>query len=147
MTIRLKRNEALKSLNSVIQCLFHIEPFVNYIKSKFYEINKRDIYNKFKASGKCLTDPLKNLLDELFPEKFEKTEDYEMKTKSESISTEDLSKMIYIIKPKYNEKQDDLIKKTLEPALGDEIINFSSVTKIGKERIYEIIENIIAKTA
>jgi GTP-binding protein len=45
------------------------------------------------------------------------------------------------------EKQDDLIKKTLEPALGDEIINFSSVTKIGKERIYEIIENIIAKTA
>ena len=45
------------------------------------------------------------------------------------------------------EKQDDLIKKTLEPALGDEIINFSSVTKIGKERIYEIIENIIAKIA
>ena len=107
--IKLKRNEALKSLNSVIQCLFHIEPFVNYIKSKFYEINKRDIYNKFKASGKCLTDPLKNLLDELFPEKFEKTEDYEMKTKSESISTEDLSKIIYTINSKYNEKQDDLI--------------------------------------
>ena len=95
--IKLKRNEAIKSLNSVIQCLFHIEPFVNYIKSKFYEINKRDIYNKFKANGKCLTDPLKNLLDELFPEKFEKTEDYEMKTKSESISTEDLSKIIYAI--------------------------------------------------
>ena len=73
--IKLKRNEALKSLNSVIQCLFHIEPFVNYIKSKFYEINKRDIYNKFKASGKCLTDPLKNLLDELFPEYNEKQDD------------------------------------------------------------------------
>ena len=38
-------------------------------------------------------------------------------------------------------KQDDLIKNTLNPALGDEIINFSSVTKIGKERVYEIIEN------
>lgn len=42
-------------------------------------------------------------------------------------------------------KQDDLIKNTLNPALGDEIINFSSVTKIGKERIYEIIENYFEK--
>ena len=39
------------------------------------------------------------------------------------------------------EKQNDLIKKTLTPALGDEIINFSSVTKLGKERVYDIIEN------
>ncbi len=39
------------------------------------------------------------------------------------------------------EKQDDLIKTTLSPALGDEIINFSSITKLGKERVYEIIEN------
>ena len=44
-------------------------------------------------------------------------------------------------------KQDEIIKKTLNPALGDEIVNFSSITKIGKERIYEIIENIIAKTS
>lgn len=42
-------------------------------------------------------------------------------------------------------KQDDLIKNTLNPALGDEIINFSSVTKIGKERVYEIIENYFEK--
>ncbi len=39
------------------------------------------------------------------------------------------------------DKQDEVIKNTLNPALGDEIVNFSSVTKIGKERIYEIIEN------
>ena len=38
-------------------------------------------------------------------------------------------------------KQDDLIKSTLNPALGDEINNFLSVTKIGKDRVYEIIEN------
>ena len=44
-------------------------------------------------------------------------------------------------------KQDDIIKKTLDPALGDEIINFSSITKVGKERVYEIIENIINKNA
>jgi hypothetical protein len=44
-------------------------------------------------------------------------------------------------------KQDDLIKKTLNPSLGDEIVNFSSITKVGKERVYEIIENIIAKNA
>ena len=43
------------------------------------------------------------------------------------------------------EKQDELIKKTLNPALGDEIINFSSVTKIGKERVYEIIESYFQK--
>ena len=42
-------------------------------------------------------------------------------------------------------KQDDLIKNPLNPALGDEIINFSSVTKIGKERDYEIIENYFEK--
>ena len=42
-------------------------------------------------------------------------------------------------------KQDDLIKNTLNPALGDEIIDFSSVTKIGKERVYEIIENYFEK--
>lgn len=39
------------------------------------------------------------------------------------------------------DKQNDLIKKTLMPALGDEIINFSSVTKLGKDRVYDIIEN------
>ena len=44
-------------------------------------------------------------------------------------------------------KQDDIIKKTLNLALGDEIVNFSSVTKVGKERIYEIIENVINKNA
>ena len=44
-------------------------------------------------------------------------------------------------------KQDDLIKKVLVPALGDEIVNFSSVTKVGKDRIYEIIENILNKNA
>ena len=41
--------------------------------------------------------------------------------------------------------RDDLIKSTLNPALGDEIINFSSVTKIGKDRVYEIIENYFGK--
>ena len=44
-------------------------------------------------------------------------------------------------------KQDDVIKNTLNPSLGDEIVNFSSVTKIGKERIYEIIENVMNKNA
>ena len=44
-------------------------------------------------------------------------------------------------------KQDDVIKKTLNPSLGDEIVNFSAITKVGKDRIYEIIENIIAKTS
>jgi GTP-binding protein len=44
-------------------------------------------------------------------------------------------------------KQDDIIKKTLNPALGDEIVNFSSITKVGKDRVYEIIENILYKNA
>lgn len=44
-------------------------------------------------------------------------------------------------------KQDDLIKMTLDPILGDEIVNFSSVTKLGKERIYDIINNYTEKTA
>ena len=44
-------------------------------------------------------------------------------------------------------KQDEVIKKILNPALGDEIVNFSSLTKFGKDRIYEIIENILNKNA
>lgn len=40
-------------------------------------------------------------------------------------------------------KQDDLIKRTISPSLGDEIVNFSSITKVGKDRIYEIIEKVI----
>ena len=44
-------------------------------------------------------------------------------------------------------KQDDVIKKVLNPALGDEIVNFSSLTKVGKDRIYEIIENILDKNS
>ena len=44
-------------------------------------------------------------------------------------------------------KQEKKKKKVLNPSLGDEIVNFSSVTKIGKERIYEIIENIIGKNS
>lgn len=44
-------------------------------------------------------------------------------------------------------KQDDLIKNTLTPDLGDEIVNFSSVTKYGKDRIYEILENVINKNS
>lgn len=42
-------------------------------------------------------------------------------------------------------KQDDVIKKSLDPQLGDEIVNFSSITKVGKDRIYEIIDNILHK--
>lgn len=39
------------------------------------------------------------------------------------------------------EKQDKLIKSIFDIALGDEIVNFSSVTKVGKERVYEIIDS------
>ena len=42
-------------------------------------------------------------------------------------------------------KQDDVIKRTLNVNLGDEIVNFSSVTKIGKDRLYDMIENILNK--
>lgn len=45
------------------------------------------------------------------------------------------------------DKQDDIIKKTLNLSLGDEILNFSSITKIGKDRVYEIIENILNKNS
>ena len=44
-------------------------------------------------------------------------------------------------------KQDELVKKTLNPAMGDEIVNFSSITKVGKDRVYEIIENIMSKNS
>ncbi|MEG2457664.1 MAG: ribosome biogenesis GTP-binding protein YihA/YsxC [Bacilli bacterium] len=39
------------------------------------------------------------------------------------------------------DKQDKLIRSTLDIALGDDIITFSSVTKSGKDKVYEIIES------
>ncbi len=47
------------------------------------------------------------------------------------------------IKRSLRDKQDLLIKNTLDVDLGDEIVNFSSVTKVGKERVYEIIKSYI----
>lgn len=44
------------------------------------------------------------------------------------------------------EKQDKLIKNTFDIALGDEIVNFSNITKVGKQRIYEIIDSYQEKT-
>ncbi len=41
------------------------------------------------------------------------------------------------------EKQSKIINDVLDIALGDEIINFSSVTKVGKEAIQEIIKRKI----
>ncbi len=44
------------------------------------------------------------------------------------------------------EKQNKLIKNTFDIALGDEIVNFSNITKVGKQRIYEIIDSYQEKT-
>lgn len=42
-------------------------------------------------------------------------------------------------------KQDAIIKETLDIALGDDIVNFSTVTKVGKDKIYNIIESYLNK--
>lgn len=47
------------------------------------------------------------------------------------------------IKKSLRDKQNELIKNTLDIDLGDEIVNFSSVTRYGKERIFEIIESYL----
>ena len=39
------------------------------------------------------------------------------------------------------DKQDKLIKDSFDISLGDEVINFSSLTKVGKDRIYAIIDS------
>lgn len=41
-------------------------------------------------------------------------------------------------------KQDKIINDTLDIALGDEIINYSSVTKYGRERVYQILDNYLS---
>lgn len=42
-------------------------------------------------------------------------------------------------------KQDAIIKETLDIALGDDIVNFSTVTKVGKDKIYKIVESYLNK--
>ncbi len=39
------------------------------------------------------------------------------------------------------DKQDKLIRDSFDISLGDEIINFSSLSKVGRPRIYEIIDS------
>lgn len=38
-------------------------------------------------------------------------------------------------------KQDKLINDSLDIALGDELVNYSTVTKVGKDKIYSIIDS------
>ncbi len=47
------------------------------------------------------------------------------------------------VKKSLKEKQNRMINDTLDIALGDEIINFSSVTKVGRESIQNIIEKYV----
>jgi GTP-binding protein len=42
-------------------------------------------------------------------------------------------------------KQDKLIHDSIELALGDDIINYSSVTKVGRDKVYEKIEEVSKK--
>lgn len=109
----LEKNKELKSLNSVVQCLFHIEPFVKDFKSKFNEINRREINNYFKNKEECLTYSLKNLLDELLPEKLENREEHEITTIEKSANTAFLSKVIKKINDKFNENHEELISLIL----------------------------------
>lgn len=41
------------------------------------------------------------------------------------------------------DKQDKMIKDNIDVALGDEIVNYSSVTKYNRDRIYQIIESYL----
>lgn len=41
------------------------------------------------------------------------------------------------------DKQDKIIKDNLDIALGDEIVNYSSLTKYNRDRIYQIIESYL----
>ncbi|MEG1457140.1 MAG: ribosome biogenesis GTP-binding protein YihA/YsxC [Bacilli bacterium] len=47
------------------------------------------------------------------------------------------------VKKSFRVSQDKLIAGELDIALGDEIINFSSVTKYNRDRIYEIISSYV----
>ena len=49
------------------------------------------------------------------------------------------------VKKSLKVKQDKIINDALDIALGDEIINFSSVTKTGREKIYGVIESYLQK--
>lgn len=45
------------------------------------------------------------------------------------------------IKKSAKDKQDKLISSTIDIAMGDDIVNFSKMTKLGRDRIIEIIES------
>ena len=45
------------------------------------------------------------------------------------------------VKKSAKDKQDKIISSTLDIAMGDDIVNFSKITKQGRDRIIEIIES------
>lgn len=45
------------------------------------------------------------------------------------------------VKKSAKDKQDKIISSTIDVAMGDDIVNFSKITKLGRERIIEIIES------
>lgn len=49
------------------------------------------------------------------------------------------------VKKSMKAKQDKIIEGALDVALGDELVYFSTVTKVGKDKIYSIIDSYVNK--
>lgn len=49
------------------------------------------------------------------------------------------------VKRSLKAKQDKIINESLDIALGDELVNYSTVTKVGKDKIYSIMESYLTK--
>lgn len=77
--IGLIKNEEFKELNSVLQCLCHIEPLYEYFKNKFTNIQNNETYKSFHENNICLTDSFKDVIDKIWPKTKRKIRSEEQK--------------------------------------------------------------------
>ena len=104
LLVGLEPNSNMNELNTLLQCLSHIEPLVNYIK---YTFKKKVNYSGNKE--KFLIFTFADLINKLWPNNLMITNFKEVNTYKEIENSNNFLKMIYKINLQYNINQDYLI--------------------------------------
>ena len=108
LLIGLKANKKLTELNSILQCLCHIEPLVDYYKYEFDKIKEKESYKLYHKKDLSLSDSFRQVIDKIWPDGASKRKKENPQYFQITDSYEFLE-MIYLINPNYNENQEYLL--------------------------------------
>lgn len=109
LLIGLRKNEKLKELNSILQCLCHINSLVNYFKYEFDEIKEMKYYKLYHKQDQCLSDSFKDIIEKIWPNDPTNRKSKNISKIYDKKDSNEFLEKIYRINPDYNENQEFLI--------------------------------------